>query len=191
MNLPRLAIRHHVTTFMAYLLALGFGLFSLSRLKLDLYPDISFPMIMVLTQYRGAGPFDMESVVTEPIESAVSSVEGIKKVTSSSRNGMSVISLEFDWDTDMDMAQMNVSRALDRVTTLPEDVTKPRLFKFSTKMMPIMFMGVRSPVLNQASLRKVCEDYVVPRMKRVEGVASVDVVGGLARQINVEIDPRA
>ncbi len=154
MNLPRLAIRHHVTTFMAYLLALGFGLFSLSRLKLDLYPDISFPMIMVLTQYRGAGPFDMESVVTEPIESAVSSVEGIKKVTSSSRNGMSVISLEFDWDTDMDMAQMNVSRALDRVTTLPEDVTKPRLFKFSTKMMPIMFMGVRSPVLNQASLRK-------------------------------------
>jgi HAE1 family hydrophobic/amphiphilic exporter-1 len=191
MNLPRLAIRHHVTTLMAYVLALGFGLFSLSRLKLDLYPDISFPMVMAITRYTGAGPFDMETVVTEPIEAAVSSVESIKKVSSTSRNGLSVVTMEFDWGTDMDKAQTDASRALDWVTNLPDDVTKPLLFKFSTKVMPIVFMGAGSSVLNEADLRRVCEDMVKPRLERIEGVAAVDVIGGLQRQIRVNVDPRA
>jgi len=192
MNLPRLAINRGVTFGMLFLMALGFGLFSLARLKLDLFPDITFPVIAVITRYTGAGPFDMETVVTRPIESGVLSVDGVKRVTSSSRNGISFVLMEFDWGKDMDQAETDVRRALEWVEgILPDDATKPLVFAFDPSQMPIMFMAVGSRSLDEAELRQLCLDQVSPRLERVAGVAAVDVIGGLERQIRVDVDPRA
>jgi len=192
MTLPQMAIKRAVTFTMLYIMVLGFGLFSFSRLKLALYPDITFPMIAIITRYQGAGPFDMETTVTRPIEQAVVAVENVKTVTSRSSSGLSYVGLEFDWGTDMEAAQTHVQRALEWVgDVLPPDVTNPLVFAFDIRQMPILFMGVGSSTLDQAELRKLCIEQVSPRLERVEGVAAADIQGGLERQIRVEIDPRA
>jgi len=192
MNLPRMAIKRGVTWGMLYLIALGFGLFSLSRLKLDLFPDINFPMVAVITRYTGVGPFDMETVISRPIERSVVGVAGVKRVTSSSRNGVSFVVLEFNWGYDMKQAETDVRRSLEWVeTTLPDDATKPLVFAYDIKQMPVMFMGAGSPVLDAGELRRVCKDLVVPRLERIDGVAAVDVTGGLERQIRVDVDASA
>ncbi len=95
MNLTQLSVRRGVTTFMIYLIVAGFGLFSLLRLKLDLYPNLEFPMIAVIAQYSGVAPADIETVVTRPIEEAVSTVENVKQVTSISQQGLTAVMLEF------------------------------------------------------------------------------------------------
>lgn len=191
MNLPRMAIRRGVTFGMVFLMVLGFGLFSLSRLRLDLYPDITFPVVIVITQYAGAGPFDMETTVSRPIEQAVSSVENVKHVYSQSRTGVSLVILEFDWGSDMEQAQTDVIRALEWVDDImPDDAASPLVFAFDPSQMPIIFFGVGSPILDQAQLRRLCVDDIVPRLERIGGVAAADVLGGLERQIRVDIDPR-
>src|SRR5512136_1503562 len=100
MNLTQMSIRRGVTAFMIYLMAAGFGLFSLIRLKLDLYPNLEFPMIAVISQYTGVGPGDIETVVTRPVEETVSTVENVKQVSSMSQQGLSAVMLEFEWGTD-------------------------------------------------------------------------------------------
>ena len=192
MNLSNVAIRRGVTFGMVFLVIIGFGLFSLSRLKVDLYPDITFPVVLVVSRYSGANPYDIETVLSRPLESALSSVEGVEGVTSVSRKGISLVVLEFDWGYDMDLAQNDVRRALEWVEDYwPDDATNPLVFAFDPSQMPILFLGVGSPVLDQAELRTLTDDQVVPRLERIEGVASADIIGGLQRQIRVEVDPRA
>lgn len=192
MKLSSISIRRGITFTMIYVAAVGFGLFSLARLRLDLYPDITFPVVLVMSQYTGAGPFDIETVLTEPMEQTVASVEGLQRITSTSRAGLSLIVMEFDWGHDMDKAQTDVIRALEWVSDyLPDDATDPMVFAFDPSQMPIMFTGIGSPVLDQAELRRVATEHISPRIERIPGVATADVVGGLERQIRVQADPRA
>ena len=97
MQITKTAIRRGVTFLMIYIIAVGFGLFSLGRLRIDLWPDMDFPVIAVITQYTGVGPFDIETVVTRPIEETLASVQNVKSVNSFSRQGLSLIMLEFEW----------------------------------------------------------------------------------------------
>jgi len=113
MKITQASIKRPVTTSMIYLIAIGFGLFSLLRLKLDLYPKLEFPMIAVISQYTGVGPQDMETVVTRPIEKSLASVKNVKKLTSTSAQGLSLVMLEFDWGTNMDQSKIDVRDALD------------------------------------------------------------------------------
>jgi hydrophobic/amphiphilic exporter-1 (mainly G- bacteria), HAE1 family len=192
MNLSSTAIRRGVTFGMIYVMAIGFGLFSLSRLKLDLYPEITFPVVLIMSQYTGAGPFDMETVVTRPIEGSVAAVDGVKHVNSVSRNGVSLTIVEFDWGHDMDQAQIDIERDLKWVADiLPEDATSPLVFAFNPSDMPVAYLAVGSDIIDQAELRKLAEDQIKPRFERVEGIASVHIIGGLERQIRVEVDARA
>ena len=96
MKITKTAIKRGVTFLMLYLIAIGFGLFSLARLNVDLYPKMEFPMIAVITQYTGVSPFDIETVVTRPIEETVASVQNVKKVASTTRQGLSLVMLEFE-----------------------------------------------------------------------------------------------
>jgi HAE1 family hydrophobic/amphiphilic exporter-1 len=184
------AIARGVTFFMIYIIAVGFGFFSLGRLKVDLYPDLTFPMISIITQYAGVGPFDMENVVTRPIEEVVASVQNVKTITSNSRQGLSLIMLEFDWGTDMDQAETDVRNVLEFVDdVLPDETTDPMVFSFDPSMQPILFLTVGSKVHGMAELRRISELDIEPRLERIPGVASASTMGGLKREIKVLIDP--
>lgn len=190
MKITETAVRRGVTFAMIYLIAVGFGLFSLGRLKLDLYPKLEFPVIALITQYVGVGPFDMETVVTRPIEETVAVVENVKKITSQSAQGVSLISLEFEWGTDMNQAEIDVRNALEWVRdTLPDDVSEPLVFAFDISMQPIIYFSVTSDVHGAAELRKISEHEIEPRLERIPGVASAATSGGMAREIQILVDP--
>lgn len=190
MKITETAVRRGVTFAMIYLIAVGFGLFSLMRLKLDLYPKMEFPMIALISQYTGVGPFDMETVVTRPIEETVASVENVKKITSQSAQGLSLVTLEFEWGSDMNQAEIDVRNSLEWVRDLlPDDVTDPLVFAFDPSMQPIVYFAVTSSLHGPAELRKISEHEIEPRLERIHGVASAATVGGMAREIKILVDP--
>ncbi|MBN1759423.1 MAG: efflux RND transporter permease subunit [Chitinispirillaceae bacterium] len=190
MLLSKISIQRKITMTMIYIIAVGFGLFSLTQLKVAMTPDLNFPMVMVMTGYSGVSPEDIENMVTRPIESGVSSTENIQKITSSSSNGQSMVILEFDWGTDMNQAETDVRNSLDMVRDyLPDDADEPVVIAINPSMMPIMMLSMNAEDLSPAALRRLGEDKVKPLLERVSGVASVSVQGGQARQINVKLNP--
>ena len=190
MKLSKLSINRGVTFGMIYLIAVGFGIFGLIQLRLDLYPDIQFPLIGIVTQYEGVGPEDIETLVTRPIEETVVSVEGVKRVTSQSLSGSSIIFVEFNWGTDMDVSEQNVRKQIDLIRDFfPEQVSQPLTFAFNPSMQPIVFMSVTSDQLGESELRKLLLEQAEPRLERLPGVASITTVGGLEREIQVSLNP--
>ena len=190
MQLAKFSIRRSVTITMIYLIIVGFGIFGLTQLKIALYPDMDIPMIVVSTRYQGVGPEDIENMITRPMEEALSSTENVDTISSQSREGVSAVTLEFDWGTDMDQAEIDVRNNIDFVRdALPDDAEEPLVFAINPSMMPILFFSLTSPNLGSAELRNLAEDIVEPMLERVSGVASVNTLGGLERQINVKLNP--
>lgn len=190
MLLTKFSLRRQITLVMIYGVIIFFSFFSFSQLKIDFFPDITFPFAGVITSYSGVGPEDIENLITRPIEESVSSVKNIEKVTSQSFKGSSVVMLEFKYGTDMDIAENDIRKNLDFIRDLlPTDATEPLVFVFDPSMMPISYMTISSPYLGPAELRKLSEDKIEPLLERVDGVASVQSMGGQQRQINVNINP--
>ncbi|HPG39723.1 MAG TPA: efflux RND transporter permease subunit [bacterium] len=190
MKITEVSVRRGVTFAMLYLIAVGFGLFSLMRLKLDLYPKMEFPIIAIISQYTGVGPFDIETVVTRPIEETVASVENVESITSTTSQGLSLVMLEFDWGTDMNQAEIDVRNNMEFIRdVLPEDVTEPMVFSFDPSTQPIIYFAVTSELHGQAELRYISEHDIEPRMERIAGVASAFTSGGMSREIRVLVDP--
>lgn len=189
MTLSGISVRRGVTFAMAYLIIFGFGLFSLSRLQLDLYPDISFPVVIVITNYTGASPEDIETLITRPIEGAVSSAKDAKEIRSTSKQGVSLVEVHFDWGKDMDFAETDVRRKLEMVTGfLPADADTPMVFAFDPSMQPVYMTMITGPYpLDE--LRNIAEDDVVPRLERLPGIATAMVDGGLEREIQIVLNP--
>jgi HAE1 family hydrophobic/amphiphilic exporter-1 len=175
---------------MIYAVIILFSFFSFSQLKIDFFPDITFPFAGVITSYPGVGPEDIENLITRPVEEAVSSVKNIEKVSSQSFKGSSVVTLEFKYGSDMDKAENDIRKNLDYIRDyLPTDATEPIVFVFDPSMMPIMYFSISSPYLGPAEIRRLTEDKIEPLLERVDGVASVQTMGGQQRQINVNINP--
>jgi HAE1 family hydrophobic/amphiphilic exporter-1 len=190
MKMTETAIRRGVTLLMIYLIAVGFGLFSLGRLDIDLYPKLEFPMIALISQYTGVGPFDMETVVTRPVEEVVASVENIEKITSTSAQGLSLVLLEFDWGTDMNQAEIDVRNNLEFIQdVLPQEVDGPLVFAFDPSQQPIFYLALSSEMHGMAELRRIAERDLEPRLERIPGVASAFTMGGMRREIKVLVDP--
>lgn len=189
MSLQSLAVRRRVTFLMLFIVVLGFGLFSLARLKLDLWPDITFPYIVVITQYTGASPEDIEQLVTRPVEEACAAVEGVKNVTSNSKLSSSVVFVELEWGTDIDQAEIDIRKNLDLYRDLmPADADEPLSFAFDPSMEPVLMYAVTGPY-DQAKLQDVSKHDIEPLLERIEGVASADTEGGLSREIQVRVLP--
>ena len=189
MSLSSLSIRRAITFTMIYIFIVGFGLFGLSRLKIDLYPDISFPVIAIITTYTGVAPADMETLVTKPVEEAVASVENIKHIRSLSKLGASLILAEFDWGLDLDKSEKDIRNNVDYIREyLPDEADEPLIFQFDPQKMPILFMSVSGP-MGPAELRELSRKRIKPALERIVGVASAETAGGLKRQIQVQIDP--
>jgi len=190
MRITQASIKRGVTTAMIYIIAVGFGLFSLSRLNLDLYPKLEFPMLAVITQYTGVSPDDLETVVTRPIEEAVASVERVKTVSSTTQQGLSLVMVEFTWGTDMNQAEIDVRNNLEYIRDyMPDDASQPMVFAFDISAQPILYLTLSSRELSQAELRYIGEHDLEPRLERIAGVASASTMGGMKREIKVFADP--
>ena len=187
MSIPRLAIARPVTMFMLSFVVVLLGAISLTRLSVDLMPDVSYPSITVRVNYTGVGPLEMEELVTRPIEQAVSAVAGLDQINSTSGEGNATVRLNFTWGTDLNEAADEVRTRIDRVRgRLPEDADPPTIFKFDSTSMPIMGIGVEGN-FDPVTLRELAQNDLSPRLERVAGVAAVSVDGGLRRQIRVDL----
>jgi HAE1 family hydrophobic/amphiphilic exporter-1 len=187
MSIPRMAIHRPVTMFMICGVVILLGAMSLTRLPVDLLPDVTYPSLTIRVNYPGVGPLEMEELVTRPIEQAVSATSGVERLESTSSEGSSRVSLNFAWGTDLNEAADDVRNRLDRVRgRLPEEADPPVMFKFDANAMPIMGIGVEGD-FDRVMLREMAEHDLSPRLERVPGVASVSVEGGLRRQIHVEL----
>jgi HAE1 family hydrophobic/amphiphilic exporter-1 len=188
MGLPNLSTSRPITFLMLFIAIAAIGAVSLSSISIDLYPDIDFPTVSIVTTYEGVSPEDIETLITKPIEEGVASVEDVDEVTSSSREGLSLVTVKFKWGKDMDVASLDVREAVDFVKAfLPDDADEPFIFKFSTSAMPVLFLGLGGDY-TLPELKKISEDQVEPRLERIPGVAAVYTQGGREREIHVYAD---
>ena len=184
------AVKNPVTTIMAFLAVIVFGLYSLVKLPVDFYPEIEFPAIMVFTNYTGANASDVERNISEPLESALNIVSNLKQVYSTSRDNVSVVTLEFEYGTDLDGAANDVRDALSLVSSfLPDGAEDPIIFKFSSNMMPILFYAVTADE-SYPGIKNQLEEKVVNPLNRIDGVGSISIIGAPTREISINIDPR-
>lgn len=186
--LARKAVERPVTFFMTALIIIGFGLFGLSNLRLNLYPDVSFPTITVYTTYEGVAPGDIETLITRPIEERVGSISGVREVRSSSKQGASVIKLKFNWGTDLYQAESDVRKELDFVRrTIPDDAEQPIVFSYDPNQEPVVVLTLTSDRQSPRELRTIATQQLEQRLERIQGVASSETAGGYERQINIDI----
>jgi HAE1 family hydrophobic/amphiphilic exporter-1 len=187
MNLPRFAIRRPITVSMICSVAILLGSVSFFLLPVDLMPDIEFPALTVATSYPGVAPEEMENLVTRPIERSISSAPGVERITASSSEGQSRVTVQFVWGTNLDEAANEIRTRVDRLrNALPDDAEPPTLFKFDVSQFPILFMTVSSD-RDPRELRQFVEDQILYRLERVPGVAAADIRGGLKREIHVDL----
>jgi len=190
MKISQSAVDRPIFTLMVVLIVIILGGLALSRLPIDLMPDITSPTINITTSYSQASPLSMEELVTRPIEEAVSAVPGVQDISSQSSEGNSSVQVTFNWGTNLDTAANDLRDRLDRVISqLPDGASRPALRKFDLAATPILMLGVTSQ-LDAISLRKLIDEQVSYRLERVPGVASVSIMGGLTREVHINIDPQ-
>lgn len=193
MNLPAFAVRRRVTVGMFALLAAIFGLISLSELRVNLLPDLSFPTLTVRTEYPGAAPAEIERLLTEPIEEALGVVKNLKRVHSTSRTGQSDVTLEFRWGTDMDLAGLETREKLE-VLQLPIEATRPLLLRFDPATDPILRVALASDLVSDFDenalkvMRRFADEELKRRLEPVAGVAAVKNSGGLEDEVQIDVD---
>jgi hydrophobic/amphiphilic exporter-1 (mainly G- bacteria), HAE1 family len=182
-----LSIRRPVATAMFYLIIVTVGIVGFRYLPVDLLPAIEFPQLTVRTQYANVGPEEMERLITQPIENAVAGVPNLERVTSNSREGGSWVSLEFSQGTDLAEAANDVRDALERIRgQLPEEADTPRLWKFDPDDIPIVTVAASSS-RDLESLTRILERDVIRRFEQIEGVGTIEIRGGIFREIHVDL----
>jgi len=189
MNLPRFSVKRPIFTTMVTLILVLLGFVSLSRLQIDMLPNIELPTLSIRTEYEGASPVVMERLVTQIIEEIVATVPGVEEMTSSSSEGSSTVRVSFVWGTEIDTAAIDVQGKLeDEINELPEDVVRPRIRKFDIASFPVVILGISSN-LDPVELTELIEVQIRYRFARIPGVAQVDVWGGFNREVRIELDP--
>jgi len=187
MSITKTVVHRPTTIFIIFALVIGLGIYSATDLPIDLYPEIDPPILLVITDYSGAGPEEVEKTLTRTLEGTMSNVSNVENITSTSSKGNSMIMLEFSYGTNMAEAANSVRDNLEYVKGyLPGEAGSPMIFKFDPSVIPIMGLtltGNRTP----EELRTIAEDIVQPRLEQVEGVALTSLSGGRERVIRVEI----
>lgn len=210
MWLQTTSIRRPVTTLMLFLAVVLFGIFSYNQLSTDLLPEIDIPKLTIQTSYPNAAPEEVETLITEPIEASVGTITGIKKVTSTSREGLSLVIVEFLWGTDMDFASLHVREKLDQLRyMLPKEAGRPTIVRIDPSSFPIMTLVVTSretdnyiagvtnikshkmSVQNKeylVNLKEFSRLVIKRRLEQIDGVAQASILGGLEREIQVNVN---
>jgi len=191
MKISELSVNRPVTTVVVFLAIIVLGVYSLGKLAIDLIPDISYPMIAVFSNYPGVGPQEVEENLTKVIENAAASASNVKKITSTSREGQTMVSIEYEWGTDMGDAAAELREKLDLIRDfLPDEASQPVIFKFDPSMIPIMVLVVEGK-RDLKSLRYIAENDIKNNFEQIDGVANVQIWGGLQRQVHVDLDRTA
>ena len=189
MKIYESAVRKPISTCLLFLGVIIFGLFSLKNLAIDQYPEMDPPYITVATVYAGANAADIETNITRVLEDQLNSVDNLKEITSTSKDNVSMITLEMEWGSDLDVAMNDVRDIVSRTQTLlPDEVDYPTIFKFSSSMMPVMLLSVTADESYYA-MDKILDDRLVNVLNRVNGIGSVSVIGQPVREIQVNVDP--
>jgi HAE1 family hydrophobic/amphiphilic exporter-1 len=189
MNLPNLSVKRPIFTTMVTLIVVILGAVSLSRLQIDMLPNIELPTLSIRTDFEGASPEVMERLVTQIIEEIVATVPGVEEITSTSSEGRSRVRVSFVWGTEIDMAAIDVQGKLeDEINELPDDIVRPRVRKFDIASFPVVLLGISSD-LDPVELTELIEVQIRYRFARIPGVAQVDVWGGFNREVRIELDP--
>lgn len=190
MSIYSASVKRPVTTILIFVGLMVMGIYSLTQLPVDLYPEMELPYVVVYTTYPGASASDIESNVTKPLENALNSISNLKEITSTSSDAVSVVFMNFEYGTNLDEASNDIRSALsftERV--LPEDCEKPTIIKFSTSMMPIIFYAITAKE-SYAGLEKILDEKIVNPLNRIEGVGSVGLAGVPGRKVYIDVDPR-
>lgn len=189
MKLPELGVQRPVTTLMFFLAVFVLGAVMLTQLPVDLMPEIEQPTVTVVTTWEGASAEDVESMVTKLVERALGTVNGLEEMTSATIEGISSVTCEFSWGTNLDEASNDIRSNLERIRkALPDDADAPILWKFNTSQIPIQFYGVTCTESIE-NLEEIVNNEIADPLKRLPGVGAVNLFGGLERQINVKLDP--
>jgi len=189
MKIYETAVKNPVGTSLIFIGIVLIGLMFYRQLPVDLLPELDVNMVSVMTAYPGAGAEDVETNITRPLEDALNSTENIKKITSSSKDGISVIMLEFNWGSDMITIMNDVRDKLDLISSsLPDGTSDPMLLKFSTDMVPVI---VLSATANESAdaLYKILDDQIAGPLNRVPGVGTVSISGAPQREVQVNVIP--
>ena len=189
MSIYKNAVKKPITTMMVFTAVIVMGIYSLIYLPVDLYPEMDPPFISVITSYTGANASDIETNVTRPLENMLNTVDNLKEINSVSSDNVSVITLEFDWNADLNEASNDVRDAIDLVYGfLPEEVERPTIFKFDLSMIPILFYAITAEESYQG-LGKILDERIINPLNRIEGIGSAGLMGSPQRRIYVEADP--
>ncbi|NLV38013.1 MAG: efflux RND transporter permease subunit [Bacteroidales bacterium] len=190
MSIYKSAVNKPVTTLMVFAAVMVAGLYALYHLPIDQFPEIEPPFVTVMTTYSGANASEIETNITELLEDAFNSVQGIKEIYSTSSDNISVISMEFEWGANLDEAVNDVRSAIDMYYDfLPDGTSRPSIFKLSTNMMPVLMYTVTA---NESynGLNKILEEQVVNPLKRIDGIGSINVTGAPKRYVYVDVDAK-
>jgi len=187
-SLSRFSTRRPVAVAMLFLAVVLLGLISFFRLPIDLLPDVSYPRLVVYTSYAEVAPSEVERLITRRVEAQVAAVPGVERVTSISREGVSLVTLRFSWGTNMDFAMLGVRERLDNIrNTLPETASRPRILRVDPESEPIMVLSVAGSDLWET--KELAENVIRRRLEQLDGIAQAAVTGGLDREIHVVVDP--
>ncbi|MFD2532665.1 efflux RND transporter permease subunit [Gracilimonas halophila] len=187
MPITETSIKRPIATSMVFLIIITLGVIGFRFLPVDLLPPIEYPQLTVATDYDNVGPEEMETIITEPIENALAGVPGVERVRSSSEEGGSRVTLEFAQSVDIDVAANDVRAALDRVRrSIPPEADAPRIWKFDPNNFPIVIIGANAD-MNLAELTVLLDREITKRFEQINGVGSIDIWGGIDREVKVDI----
>ena len=190
MFLTRISVNHPVFATMIMVAIMVFGVYSYQRLPIEQLPDIDFPVVAVVVSYPGASPEAVEADVIEPIEDAVNTIAGLDTIQSTAQAGQAMVLMIFNLEADSQQKALDVRDKIDPIKALlPDGAGDPRVLRFDPSALPVLSLAVSSDTLSDRDLTALTEDVIARRISNIDGVGSATVVGGVPRQLNIEIDP--
>jgi HAE1 family hydrophobic/amphiphilic exporter-1 len=191
MKIAKLSVYRPVAMSMVIFFILVIGTVSLSKLTVDLFPELDFPIAAITANYPGIGPEEIEALVVEPLENIIGTIPNVEKINSTSRLGGSLIIVQFDWGTDMNFATLQLRERIDMIReSLPSDVPPPMVLKFDPRMLPIIQLAVSSSTYDAMDTKKVAENQIKPLLEPINGIAAVNVEGGMEKEIKLTFNPK-
>jgi len=188
MKLTKFALNRPVTVLMAFLAIILIGLISWQRLSIELMPSMNYPQLTILTSYENVAPPEIESLISKPVEEAVGTVTGIKRITSTSKEGFSLVTMDFEWGVDMNLSALDVREKIDLIKgALPRDMGNPVIVKFDPSSSPIITLGI-SGQTDLAELTKIASEEIKQKLERIKGVALARISGAVEREILISVD---
>ncbi|MBQ4377275.1 MAG: efflux RND transporter permease subunit [Bacteroidales bacterium] len=190
MAIYKTAINKPITTALIFVAVIILGLFSLTRLPIDQFPEMDPPYVTVMTTYSGANASEIETNITKIIENSLNSTDGLKNITSQSKDNISIVTLEFEWGSNIDESLNDIRSYVDLVyNNLPEGVSRPMILKLNSSAMPIMMYGFTADE-SYPGLDKIIEDNITNELNRIDGIGNITVSGAPERYIYIDLDPK-